>query len=389
MFINNPSRIGMNYFSYGDDIKRFIINKILFLAGVIFCYTSANELLLYIATVVLMVPVIKKLISEAFSLNFCCEATLITCEVMFCIVSERIDSAVFFITVYFVFDAVLYVVSSHICRDFNENSLTKVNPVAYRVTAEGNYILSNNEYVPEECLVLEGEATIDTTTVSGVKNDCVDVAEGNMILPLYRIIKGSVVAKPIRDKEKSLIKAVTDMYSGIKIKNDASSHRIMSFSIGFLSVFIIFLTIFTLLNKCEGEWLEFSLAISLFACISPVLLFLGMFEYSFLSSLAKCGIYVLSPLAYDDISIIEGEKICSANDITLFGYYSHSLHRADANIFITKKKKILSFKKSFIHLLFIINIAAFFVYVFTEMLFPSAISVIATALVVAILSKIN
>lgn len=387
----NRTRTGAIYSPRNTDGRRLIINKILFLVAVSALYFYDGWLADGIAVVTLSVPLAEKCAVNIASKHYCSEyALILSAEVAFAAMG-KLHNAVAMLIVYHIFDFIIFFSYNVALKNLFERSPLFEKTIDYRFNHDGDYILSNNEYVPLEGVVVAGEALVDFGRISGECDDFIPIHAGDKLLPACRIDDGSVIFRPLKSRENSVYERIKNVYAEtLYNKNTGGLAKFFDFFKIFFTVACLVLAAVMLYIDVSAKT-DLSLyvnAVAFFGCTGVMLTFSNAVEYVFMSRLAENGIYIVERRKSADVRVLEKDEVFGDVDFSEYDLYSVRLSGDEAQKVCNRYKKYRDFKLRFIIALIIFNAAS----AVASMIFSSSLlinlSLIITSALLAVVSSI-
>lgn len=343
----NSVRIGANYLIY-SSVGRLILNKILFVAVNLLIYFINSPLLDIIAVILMCIPLIKKCIVQFVDKYYCGECTVMLSAVMLLAALNDVKSAVLLLVVYHILDFAVYIIYSKIYDDFWKSSAVFENPIDYRFDNNGNYLLSNNEYIPAEGEVISGNALVSNGRICAELQDVFPIHSGDKLLFSYKILSGSIHYRTFTKPEKSVYSAIKNYYIEMTGVNDDKGLSKL-FDI-FKAVLTVVFLAFASISLFFGVTEFFSFVVvsfSLYAAHSLLFVFGESIEYDFMTRLHKNGLYIMKKPGAEKINILEKNRIFENGDLSRQDIFSLYLTKEQArDTFLRLDKRRVGRKKA-------------------------------------------
>ena len=366
----NQTRAGINYTAYPDCGIQFILNKLLLILGTLFIYFYNSFHMSVVSIVVLCVPLIKKCVIALIGHRFSSECILVLSSTLLHLALSDIQSAVMMLIVYHIFDFIVYIFYARKLNEFFETSILFEKTINYRFNGDGDYILSNNEYIPVEGVVVSGNALMDIGRVVGTGNEYIPVHTGDKLLPACRIIKGNIVYRPLKNTDNSVYRAIENSYL-FAVKNTYKSRVTFAFDIIKLIFTVLFLVLAAaaLMMGTIPKMSYLITSLTLGGCASLLFVFSDALDKDMIVQLQRDGIYILNPKDLENISVIEKEEVFDKHNYSKYEVFSSVLKSVDARrkVETLKKKKTIKLR---ILIIAVINVICCTVFAATFTLLP-------------------
>ncbi len=383
----NYNRMGANYALYHGDTKRLVFNKVLFFVAVVLLYLLNRVYADCILLIVMSVPIIKKCIVSIMDRYYYSEYALVLSGAVLLIALDGMHTVALMLAIYHVYDFVVYIIYNRALSKFLDNSLIFENAINYRLTKDGNYILSNNEYIPAEGTVVSGEAMVDFSRISGEKDDIVPVYSGAKLFPACRIVKGNILYSPLNSEKKSILPSLNKVYS------DTMQRKTENTAVKIFDILKLVLTILFLAASAVFLFADFNFDITFWitpavflGCTSLLYVFINAFEYRFISKLQQRGIYIINPDAKKEV--LEKEQLFENTNFSKYQIFSYTLKKEEAYKEFTLCKKKYTDKCRLLGILAIVNIAAICISAVIMTQIPMYISLVGIVSTLALISEV-
>lgn len=386
----NRTRTGAIYSPRNTDGRRLIINKILFLVAVSALYFCDGWLADCIAAVTLTVPLAEKCAVNIANKYYCGEYALILSAETALVAMGKLHNAVAMLIVYHIFDFILFFSYNDALKKVLKHSPLFEKTIDYRFNADGDYIISNNEYVPLEGVVVGGEALVDFGRISG-DDDIIPIRAGDKLLPACRIDSGSVIFRPLKNGENSVYERIKNVYAETAYnQNNGGLAKFFDFFKIFFTVACLVLSAVMLYIGVNAKT-DLSIylnAAALFGCTGVMLTFSNAVEYVFMSRLAENGIYIVGRRESVDVRVLEKDDVFGNVDFSEYDLYSVRLSGDEARKVYDRYKKYRNLKQKIIIVLIVFNAAS----AVASMIFSSSLlidlSLIITSALLAVVTAI-